>query len=271
MHPTISVVIPNYNRADLLIQAITSVLEQSYPVMEILVCDDGSTDDSKSKVLTLQKNHPHIQWIDCGKNGRPAIPRNIGIAAARGEWIAFLDNDDTWARDKIEKQLQAAEHSGCAIICTNAWRITADQKATAALIHLKEGIYTFKDLLSENFIVCSSILLRKDILNTSSLFPKSPAFKAIEDYALWLELALDHSIHLIQAPLVNYLDAPQQSIRSRQSNEFTMYRRILFRTFYLSFMKVKWGKAIRCMTSLIRNSFYEMRYYYRVQKSGGAS
>jgi len=92
MTETVSVVIANYNRSDMLVKAIQSALEQTYSVLEILVCDDGSTDDSREKVKAL--NNEKVQWIDSGKNGRPAIPRNIGLSKSKGDWIAILDNDD---------------------------------------------------------------------------------------------------------------------------------------------------------------------------------
>lgn len=84
-------------------KAVTSALNQSYSVHEILICDDGSTDNSKELISNL--NNPKIKWIDSGKNGRPAIPRNIGIKNAEGNWIAFLDNDDEWLPYKLEKQV----------------------------------------------------------------------------------------------------------------------------------------------------------------------
>ncbi|NBQ48494.1 MAG: glycosyltransferase family 2 protein, partial [Sphingobacteriia bacterium] len=88
----ISVIIPNYNRAAFLKQAIESVLAQTYPVLEILICDDGSQDESRSVVQAFADHR--IQWLDCGRNGRPAIPRNKGVQRAKGQWLAFLDNDD---------------------------------------------------------------------------------------------------------------------------------------------------------------------------------
>jgi glycosyltransferase involved in cell wall biosynthesis len=250
----------------MLIQAIQSVLDQTWPVTEILICDDGSTDDSKAQVLALQKDNTCIRWIDCGRNGRPAIPRNKGIEAAKGEWIAFLDNDDTWARNKNETQLDAAKKSGSSIICANAWRLPSDGYANTVITQVSQGNLAFADLLKVNFIVCSSLLVRKRILQKSNYFPASSRFKAIEDYALWLELALDQSIYFIQDPLVNYLDMPDQSIRSEQVNEFRLRKRILLRTIFLSFTKLKWGKLMLCFFSLIRNECFHFRFYYRVTK-----
>lgn len=269
MYPTISVIIPNFNRGVLLEKAIRSVLEQTVPVAEILVCDDGSTDDAKERVAQLQIDFPQVVWIDCGRNGRPAIPRNIGISKAQGEWIAFLDNDDMWEKTKLEEQLHIAKECNVSFICTNAWRVTDNEKASSALIHHRTGKYQFSDLIAENFIVCSSVLVHHSLVKASQQFPEHKNFKAIEDYALWLEIALNAPIYFSQKPLVNYLDLPQQSIRSGQENEYAMYRRILLRTLNIAISKLKLSKAVMCIAQLLRNTFYEFRYNYRMRKSGG--
>ncbi len=120
---SISVIIPNFNRSELLKKAITSILNQSYSVLEILVCDDGSTDNSKE--IVEQFNLQMIKWVDCGKNGRPAIPRNIGIKKAKGNYVAFLDNDDEWLPTKIEEQVKLIIEKKALIICTNAYKVSA--------------------------------------------------------------------------------------------------------------------------------------------------
>lgn len=269
MYPTISVIIPNFNRGALLEKAIRSVLEQTVPVAEILVCDDGSTDDAKHRVAQLQMDYPQVVWLDCGSNGRPAIPRNQGISRAQGEWIAFLDNDDTWEKTKLEEQLRIADAYNVHFICTNAWRVSDNEKASSALIHHSTGKYQFSDLIAENFIVCSSVLVHHSLLKQSQKFPEHKYFKAIEDYALWLEIGLNAPIFFLQTPLVNYLDLPQQSIRSGQDNEYAMYRRILLRTLRIAVNKHKFSKAMICIAQLLRNTFYEFRYNYRMRKSGG--
>src|ERR1700739_3316319 len=100
----VSVIIPTYNRQNTLLRAVKSVLQQTYTVHEILICDDGSDDDSK-KIITELKSEK-IKWLDCGKNGMPSIPRNKGIQYSTGDWIAFLDSDDEWLPNKTETQLK---------------------------------------------------------------------------------------------------------------------------------------------------------------------
>ena len=121
----ISVVIPTFNRAATLGKAIRSALEQTFPPLEVLICDDGSTDKSREIVESI--NDSRVRWIDGEHGGRPGIPRNRGIRASRGEWLAFLDSDDEWLPEKLEKQLTHANKMGCDAVCSNAIRYIPSQ------------------------------------------------------------------------------------------------------------------------------------------------
>jgi len=143
---SVSVVIPTWNRADRLVEAIRSALEQSAPVLEVLICDDGSTDDSAERVATLAAVDPRVRWLPGARGGRPAIPRNRGIAASRGEWLAFLDSDDTWLPGKLEAQLAAARGQGCAAVSSNALRMV-DGRDAGPLLAWPRPLLRFGDLL----------------------------------------------------------------------------------------------------------------------------
>jgi teichuronic acid biosynthesis glycosyltransferase TuaG len=212
---SISVVIPTYNRAGTLVAAIESVLRQTYPVTEILVCDDGSNDNSKELVTAL--NNPIVKWLDCGRNGRPAIPRNKGIQASSGEWIAFLDSDDEWLPEKIEKQILLLSGTGRKAACANAYRVVKGQSNTDYL-SVKAAFFAFKDLLETNYVICSSMMVGKDVLRLVGGFPEEEQFKAIEDYFLWLKVSSVTQIDYVARPFVNYLDDPTQSIRKNDSD-----------------------------------------------------
>lgn len=223
----ISVVIPTYNRSTLLINAIQSVLKQTYPVYEVLVCDDGSTDNSKQLVEEL--NDPKITWIDCGKNGRPAIPRNIGIKKAKGDWIAFLDNDDEWLPEKLQEQINCIEQHGCKLIGTNAFAVNENGKRL--FFETKEsGFISFQELVRSNVFICSSVLCEKKILMETLLFPEEKELKALEDYVLWLMVSDKAKAYFYNKPLLNYLDVPSQSIRN-ESSDVIMQRFEIFSFF----------------------------------------
>jgi teichuronic acid biosynthesis glycosyltransferase TuaG len=241
---TVSVVIPNYNRSQLLIKAIESVLNQTFLPIEILVCDDGSSDDSYAFVKRL--NHPIVQWLDCGKNGRPAIPRNKGIAAAKGNWVAFLDNDDTWHKEKLQIQIEAAQYSECKMICTNALII---QNGNSKVYHDSgnSGKITFTQLIQSNAIVCSSVMCEKQLLQTCSGFPETAQLKALEDYVLWLKISAKENIYYLHTPLVNYLDTPTTSIRNNSVD--TLQQRALIVDYF--------KKHKQFLTSRQRQNLYD--------------
>ncbi len=224
---TISVVIPNYNRSDLLNLAIESVLHQTFLPIEILVCDDGSTDNSKEVVSAF--NASIVKWIDCGKNGRPAIPRNIGIKKASGSWIAFLDNDDVWLPEKLEQQVKLIDNDNkVKAICTNAYRLRGGDFSE---IYFKENVdcsYSFENLFYSNQIICSSVLVNKEVLEDLSLFPEGAEFKAIEDYALWLRISTKYDFYYINKPLLKYRDDLISDSIRKQYSTIEEIRKVLF-------------------------------------------
>lgn len=207
----ISVIIPTYNRAAELIVAVKSASSQTFPVYEILICDDGSSDNSRQLITEL--NNPKVRWIDCGKNGGPAIPRNIGIKQSSGNWIALLDSDDEWLPTKIEKQIEAIQQLSLLACCTNALRIRFGEDKGPYLDYSKNSI-GLTDLFHQNSIICSSVIVSKDLLSTISGFPEDKKLIAFEDYALWLRLSTQSNFAYLSEPLVKYFDNVETSIRS---------------------------------------------------------
>jgi teichuronic acid biosynthesis glycosyltransferase TuaG len=216
----VSVIIPNYNRAELLIKAIQSALNQTYPIYEILVCDDGSTDNAELLVTELSAKHPKIKWINCGKNGRPAIPRNKGIELSEGTWLAFLDNDDEWDKYKIEEQIASLKNTQCKAVCSNAYKIDDFGSNKELYLSYTKSEIKFEELIQNNWVICSSVMIHKSLLKNTLKFPEESEYKAIEDYALWLKLATITNFCYINKPLVNYLDSPKHSIRKEGLNEW---------------------------------------------------
>ncbi len=205
-------------------RAVNSVLQQTYPVHEVLICDDGSTDSSKSLIEKL--NDPKVKWLDCGRNGMPSIPRNKGIKTAAGEWIAFLDSDDEWLPTKLEKQMQLLKSSGAMASTCNCSR-WVEGKNLGPFFKYGNKEIIFSDLLPVNMNICSSVIVSKKILEETSLFPEGKEYKAIEDYALWLRLATKTPFAYVNEALVNYYDDPAGSIRSDNNSETELKKIIL--------------------------------------------
>jgi glycosyltransferase involved in cell wall biosynthesis len=147
----------------------------------------------------------------------PAVSRNIGIHAAKGEFIAFLDDDDEWLPEKLEKQAAVLLNDPkVGLICTNALAINGDYSR----VYLKDGTgqsgHVFENLLKGNFVINSSVLTRRSIIQAEKGFCEEPALKAIEDYHLWLRISLNHEVVCLNELLVIYRDAPTESLRSGQ-------------------------------------------------------
>ncbi|MBL0043110.1 MAG: glycosyltransferase family 2 protein [Flavobacteriales bacterium] len=212
MNPSVSVIIPNFDRADLLVHAVRSCLDQTYPVAEVLVCDDGSSDDSEARINAL--SDPRVKWLPGPHAGRPAVPRNRGIAAATGAWLAFLDSDDAWVPGKLAIQFAhlAVTHAGAS--CSNALRVIPGSGSQDPYFNTPAATLSLGDLLALNRVICSSALVRKDHVVNAGGFPEEPEMKALEDYALWLRICAFTSFDYCAETLVRYTDAPASSVRA---------------------------------------------------------
>ena len=205
----VSVVIPTWNRAEYLSRAIDSVLAQTESPLEILVCDDGSSDNSEAVVASFQS--PIVRWMPGPRGGRPAIPRNRGISESRGDWVAFLDDDDTWMPRKVEMQLDAMQRQGTRGSCTSAIVQQTDGAPVGELRSRFHGAVTFSHLAHTNPIVCSSVIVHRSVLEKVGGFPEASHMRAIEDYALWLRVASQTNFANVEEPLVRYLLHPGNS------------------------------------------------------------
>ena len=147
----VTVIIPTWNRAETIEKAVYSALEQTMPEIEVLVCDDGSTDNTREIIHGIQDERLH--WIEGPRGGRPAIPRNRGINMANGEWIAFLDSDDAWMPEKLARQLEVAAEKNVKAVCTNANRFHPEKGIIGSYFKDVREIITFEDLLKKNYVI----------------------------------------------------------------------------------------------------------------------
>lgn len=235
----ISVIIPTWNRGELVVKAINSVLNQTYKNLEVLVCDDGSTDNTKELVSRI--NDKRVIWVDGSHSGLPSIARNRGLIMARGAYVAFIDSDDEWVPDKLEKQIKEMDAFGSSVSSTNAFRYIPGVGIKGEINKFLNKDLTVKDLLWSNKIVSSSALIKKSFLDDLGGFPEGGEFKVGEDYALWLKVALlANKISYLNEPLVIYRDEPSSSIRSLAKPSFFknqyVYKHFFFWLFRFSFV-----------------------------------
>jgi glycosyltransferase involved in cell wall biosynthesis len=215
--PRISVVIPTYNRQDLVIEALQSVLAQAFSDMEIIVVDDGSEDQTEEK---LQLYRDHIVYVKQANQG-VAAARNTGIRQAHGEWICFLDSDDLWLPEKLQVQLQFADrHPEYALIATEIQGMDATGQPVGAR---KADNYTIHNgrvaehLLFGNWIQTSTVMVRRAALETTGVFDEDVG-QFGEDWLLWMRVAAQFPIYFLPQPLVCYRFHAER-LSTRQSKQ----------------------------------------------------
>ncbi|MFA7192127.1 MAG: glycosyltransferase family A protein [Candidatus Paceibacterota bacterium] len=206
----ISVIIPTWNSERTLEATIISCLNQTLPPTEILVCDDGSTDDSKSIVENIKDSK--VIWVPGPHTGTPGVPRNNGLSICIGDWIAFCDSDDTWMSDKLEKQIKSISTNLAS--CTNAF-IKKDGEITKNKVsNWNKKYISFLNLLHTNNIICSSALIHKSIFKKIGGFTELVRHGAFADYIYWLRVSTLTNFYFVDEPLVVYHDHPEDSLRS---------------------------------------------------------
>jgi glycosyltransferase involved in cell wall biosynthesis len=230
-----------------------SALNQTASPLEVLVCDDGSTDNSRKIIEAI--GDARIRWIEGPRSGRPAIPRNRGIKESRGEWLAFLDSDDEWLPQKLEKQLELANRFQYRAACSNAHRHVPEKGLAENLLTLNSDRLKFDDLLRVNSVICSSALVHKSLFPVVSGFPEDHRLKAWEDYALWLRVATQTDFAFIPEPLLMYRDDAANSIR-RENTSVWKQRKAVFNDF------ISWGKTkgipVNFLRKVWRQSFSDL-------------
>ncbi len=194
----VSVVIPCYNRVNYLPRAIRSVLRQTYEVNEILLIDNGSSDKT---VSFIKEKFDHVKVI-CEKKRGVSHARNLGIKKCKNDWIAFLDSDDEWIFDKIEKQYALLRKSNFKfkLVHTNEIWIKNGIFKNQKKKHSKQGGHIFEHCLDICRISPSSVLINKVLFEQYGLFDTK--FKVCEDYELWLRLTSRIEIGYINEPLI---------------------------------------------------------------------
>ncbi len=221
--PVISVLIPAYNRAWSLARAIDSVLRQSLHEFELIVVDDGSTDNTRA---ILEAYGDSIRVLR-QENAGVSAARNAGIRASSGEFVAFLDSDDEWLPEKLRIQYAFFENHPQVRICQTLERwIRNGRFVNAPDSHKKKPDFIFAESLRKCMITCSSVMIRRSLLDETGLF--NEALPACEDYDLWLRITCRDPVGLIaQEHLIRYGGHPDQLSSKYTGNDRYRIRAIL--------------------------------------------
>ena len=197
MPPLVSVIIPTYNRRAMLVEAVDSVLAQSYRDRELIVVDDGSTDGTAGDLA--MRFGARLRVIVQSRSG-VAAARNAGVGAARGDYIAFLDSDDFWLPQKLERQIDFMLAADAAISQTDEVWIRNDVRVNPKKKHRKPSGDVFRPSLELCLVSPSAVLMTRELFDRIGGFDES--FPVCEDYDLWLRIARNHRIELLPERLV---------------------------------------------------------------------
>ena len=181
MNKLVSIIIPSYNSGKFIKQCIQSVIAQTYTNWEILIVDDSSRDDSCLAIKELAKQEGRIKFFLLDKNIGAAEARNVAIRKAKGKYIAFLDSDDLWESQKLEKQISFMQKEDIAFSFSTYQPMSADGSKLYSIIHAPK-IVTYSSYLKNTIIGCLTVVINREKTGDFEM----PNIRSSHDMALWL-------------------------------------------------------------------------------------
>jgi glycosyltransferase involved in cell wall biosynthesis len=267
--PLVSVIIPTYNSAEYIEEALESVFEQTFQDFEIIVVDDGSTDGTGE---ILKKYGDRIRYIFQGNSG-PASARNQGIRTALGEFIAFLDADDLWVPTKLEKQLELfRQRKDLGMVTTGA--CSFDEKGVFGYSTDKRETLMVGDIAINIFLRSNigtpTVMVRKEIFDSVGFFEEN--IRQSEDDNMWIRIAAHYEVELIDEALIKVRNHPQRMTLNKSELLDSVQTSIqLLMTKYGDVVKKKIEKAVPIKLSQVQFSigygYYESGNYREARKA----
>lgn len=250
MRPLISAVIPTYNRVDLIGRAIASVQSQTLPVSQIIVVDDGSTDDTLSKLHCISAEDDRLLVVEADHGGANRA-RNAGIAKATGTWVAFLDSDDFWKADKLERQMYEVSLCDGAVASFCGMTMIVDGQTTRSFIPKADP--TLFDLRCCNVLSSTSTaIVRTDVLRKVGCF--DPVLPSCQDWDLWFRLRKCGPFSVVQEELVFIDDGSHQRI-TRQKTSVLEGHKIMFARTVQDLPEGKTKSRVEAMHRLVQADY----------------
>lgn len=213
----ISVVIPAYNREHFIAEAVDSVIRQSYPDIEIIVVDDGSTDRTRQAVKRFGDK---IRYIYQNNQG-PSAARNKGILAARGEWVAFLDSDDIFFPDKLSQQIKCFKDKAIGLVHAFYYKLDCKKNSIQVIepaFSMDRHLLQQELLQRKHTIRTSTVVVRRSCFEEVGYF--NPAYRAAEDWDMWIRIASKYDFSYINQPLAIYRRHPDSLVEKKEGQLF---------------------------------------------------
>ena len=202
----VSIIMPSYNTADYIAESIQSVLEQSYTDWELIVVDDCSTDNT-DEVIKPYLTDGRIKYFKNEKNSGAAVSRNHALREAKGKWIAFLDSDDLWMPDKLEKQIRYMEMNGYHFSYTNYSEINAEGQRNGVTVTGPKRV-TKTGMFNYCWLGCLTVMYDAETVGLIQIAD----IKKNNDYAMWLKVCKKADCYLLNEELALYRRGRQGSI-----------------------------------------------------------
>lgn len=237
----ISVVMPAYNAQNSLQKAIESVLAQTYTKIELIIVDDGSTDDTYYVAQQYADKDTRIRLFKNEQNCGVSYTRRRGVSLAAGDLIAFLDSDDVWVSNKLQEQVDVIHTDSADLVYTGSAFMTDKEEKIDWVMHIPKTV-TYRQLLRQNVISNSSVLIKKTVYEQYAVMDDT----IHEDFACWLLCLRDGKVAVgIDLPLLVY----RISGKSKSGNK-------------VKAAKMNW-RTYRCVgLSVIESLFYEIAYMF---------
>ncbi|MFT5519466.1 MAG: teichuronic acid biosynthesis glycosyltransferase TuaG [Enterobacterales bacterium] len=217
IRPKVSVIIPFYKRYEFVVRAIDSVLTQTYTNFEILLINDGTPNNAG--VDEIVKQSEKIRYFKLEKNVGPSGARNYGIKYSKGTYIAFLDSDDQWEKNKLSVQIEMMEKNSWDFSHTSYWRHDTSVDKIE-IVRSGRGINKYPLIAFHCSIVTPSVVIRRELLQ-KYLF--NPELRIGEDVLLWMELSRKTKIHGIDQPLAHVYIGHQNHVKDKAIKEYGLY------------------------------------------------
>lgn len=223
MNNLISIIIPAYNAEKYIKETIDSALEQTHKNIEIIIVNDGSTDNTENIIKSYTDDR--IKYFKQKNSGLAGIARNTGIRQANGDYIAFLDADDIWVKDKLKKQIKILDNT-TALVYSDGEISGATHKNGKKFSDFSKFYRgrVFHNLIKNNFIPTSSVVVKRKALGDVGIFSEDKKLRVGEDYDLWLRISKKYKINYCDEILFKYRITGE----GETANKKEAYKNILY-------------------------------------------
>lgn len=253
MNELVSIIMPSYNTSRFIEETIKSVLSQTYSNWELLIVDDCSSDDTDNVVQPFLSDE-RIRYLKNEKNSGAAVSRNRALREAKGKWIAFLDSDDLWMPEKLEKQIKFMKKNGYHFSYTNYAEISADGKRNGITVTGPKKI-TKNGFFNYCWPGCLTVMYDKDVVGLIQIAD----IKKNNDYAMWLKVCRKADCYLLNDELALYR-------RGRAGSVSTHSIKTMIGWHYRLYHEAEGQNPIASMFNTGRNlvfGFYKKKHYVK--------